>query len=219
MDFRYWLEAKEAPTDDAAGAIYKTIKELLPGNWNMKVMNMGPLKIWRYRSFYRATLEVDNLIKKGDHFEVFVSIYAFKKSKEELDREEKRLYPHSIQGSDWANDPSKWDDTTKYDVKKGNPAVEFRVLVRGTNPDINRPKEVPDEEDLKRQPLLKVMSKFPHTEKVGCSDEEHITLRTPYEVVKYIQKVINRWWDRDDDGDDDVYNPTPVPSMPQLVGV
>lgn len=201
MSFLLWLE-NQSLVQDIMDHVSKSIEYMVDGQWTVD-MAKKLLKTWRHQSYQRVRMTGRNVGQPGDIFEVFVSIYVYKKPRSVFDNLEKSAVYNP---PDWVNDPNQWDDAEFYDPKEGSPIVDLHVTIRGDKEGKGRPGGVMgDIYDL-----------------VGESDKDMgRKLTTPYEVAQYIKQKIDdyyRKWDNDNDDDDDPDDEPydPAPASPQF---
>jgi hypothetical protein len=185
-NFGIWLEVRSL-TSDIMGHVSKSIEYVLSGQWTVQSAKKL-MQTWRHQSYQKVRMIGRNVRQEGDIFEVFVSIYVYKKPRSTFDNLDK----HAVYNPpDWTNDPSQWDDAEYYDSHKGSPVVDFHVTVRGDKV------EEKSDRNVMNQPI------YPY---IGESDKDlGRRLRTPYEVAQYVKSRIDDYyndWGNDDDYDD-----------------
>lgn len=198
LEFKTWLE-NVVRTDEVGEAVFKTIELTLGGRWEIE-SNTRRLPTWKMQRYHSIRLKGKNVVRQGDYFEVYMQVYVYKRPPDVF----KGMDIHSRPA--WVDDETQWHPANEYDPKEGSPLIKFYVSVSGRK-DIN-----PLEEDS--------------LHRLGDSDQLGRRINTPYEVAKFVEMLIDRFYkDWGNDGDDEVpdFDPTPmtpqfVPSSPQLIG-
>ncbi len=217
MDFKLWLETKQAITTDIMNAVINSIKLLIGGDWTVDYAK-EKMPTWEMQHYYIVKTLGKDVVMQGDGFYVIVFVYVYKRPEDERKEVDWRdLHePHKLPS--WVEDPNQWHNVATYDVQAGHDLIKLGASVYGKRPD-----KMPEKDDDPDE-FFGILDKFSLPHKLGMKNIGGVktVLSTPYELAQFVKTMIDKFYsggDNDDD-DDGSFDPSPAPSNSrQLVGV